>query len=262
MSYDKQKHSTIIELFKQGNSPAEIARTYGVSRQRITQILKVRGVASKDGGRAIKSAANRAARASKRAAAHMEKFGCTADELKTTLGHAGTQSPYRCYRQQVGHAQRRGVAFNLTFWAWWCIWSESGKWGDRGRSDTSFCMCRVGDQGAYEEGNVYIASVIHNSTLGRTLAHEQAKPRTNIYQIVKAAGGRKLVAEKLGLPPRYISQLANGGYLPASWVANGRAKILSEMTVGAYSVDEVESHASVEQSKPLKGAPIENEEAA
>jgi transcriptional regulator with XRE-family HTH domain/DNA-binding transcriptional regulator YdaS (Cro superfamily) len=262
MSYDKQKHSTIIELFKQGNSPAEIARAYGVSRQRITQILKVRGVPSSEGGRAIKSACNRAARAAKRAADHLQKFGCTAEELKTTLRHSGTQSPYRCYRQQLGHAQRRGVAFKLTFWAWWGIWSDSGKWEDRGRGDSNFCMCRIGDQGAYEAGNVYIASVIHNSTLGRTLAHEQAKPRTNIYQIIKAAGGRKLVAEKLGLPPRYISQLANGGYLPASWVANGRAKVLSEMTVGAYSVDEVESHTSVEHLKPLKAAPIDNEEAA
>lgn len=239
MSYDTQKHNTIIELFKQGKSPAQIAEGFGVSRQRISQILKTRGVKSAEGGRAVRAARKLSANAEARIARHVQKFGCTPEQLATTLTGCGSKPPYHSFNQQRNHALRRGVPFRLTFWEWWCIWLDSGKWEKRGRSDSSFCMCRIGDEGAYESGNVYIASVIHNSTLGRTLAHEIAKQKTAFYAVVAAAGGRRAVAEELSLPPRYISQLANSGHIPASWAENGRARKISEMTLGAYSEEEI-----------------------
>lgn len=248
MSYDAKKHITIIELFKQGNTPSEIACKYGVTRQRIYQILKARGIDSSEGGRSVRAARRAIERTSAREARHFEKFGCTSALLSTIPGMRSDKSPYRCYDQQRNHAVRRGVSFRITFWEWWCIWRDSGKWEDRGRSDSSFCMCRVGDEGPYEAGNVYIGSVIHNSTLGRTLAHEQIKPKTKIYEIVRAAGGRKAVAENLNLPPRYISQLANGGYIPASWVRDGRARQLADMTCGAYSAADVSALATKNKS--------------
>lgn len=244
MSYDEQKHTTIIELFKQGQCAGQIGKAFGVTPQRIYQILKARGVSSRDGGIAVRAMQKLERNKAERIERCLRKYGCTPEQLDTALSSPDGAPPYRIFNQQRNHAYRRGVPFQLTFWEWWCIWRDSGKWLERGRNDASFCMCRNGDEGPYEVGNVYIASVGHNTSLGRTLAHEQLKPKTPIYEVVKAAGGRKAVAERLCLPPNYISQLANGDYIPSSWVGNGRARLLAEMTVGAFSADYVEGLAA------------------
>ncbi len=60
------------------------------------------------------------------------------------------------YTQQKSNAKQRGVEFKLTLEEWTNIWLDSGKWDQRGRGAEKYCMCRVGDQGCYELGNVFI----------------------------------------------------------------------------------------------------------
>ena len=62
----------------------------------------------------------------------------------------------KLYTQHKSNAKRRGVPFLLTFDDWKTIWLESGKLDQRGRGAEKYCMCRVGDIGAYEVGNVFI----------------------------------------------------------------------------------------------------------
>jgi len=54
------------------------------------------------------------------------------------------------------NAKRRGIEFNLTFEQWSDIWNKSDKWNERGRGANKYCMCRVGDKGAYAIDNVFI----------------------------------------------------------------------------------------------------------
>lgn len=60
------------------------------------------------------------------------------------------------YTQQKSNAARRGVKFLLSFDDWKEIWLSSDKWNERGRGANKYCMCRFGDAGAYEIGNVFI----------------------------------------------------------------------------------------------------------
>lgn len=60
------------------------------------------------------------------------------------------------YVRHKANAARRGVEFNLTFGQWLVIWKMSGKLGRRGFRMRQFVMCRCGDVGAYEWGNVFI----------------------------------------------------------------------------------------------------------
>ncbi len=62
----------------------------------------------------------------------------------------------KLYTQQKSNAKQRGVDFKLTLEEWTDIWIASGKWDQRGRGADKYCMCRVGDQGCYEVGNVFI----------------------------------------------------------------------------------------------------------
>ena len=66
------------------------------------------------------------------------------------------------FNAHKSNAKRRGVEFLLTFEQWVDIWSESGKWDERGRGADKYCMCRIGDKGAYSVGNVFIGQGKHN----------------------------------------------------------------------------------------------------
>lgn len=252
MSYDETKHNTIIELFKQGKTLREIGGMYAVSGERIRQILAAHGVTRQQGGQAVRAAKRAAATRQKRERSCLEKHGCTLEQFQSvcTPRPKGSTSPYLTFVRQRNHANSRGVEWKMKFWEWFSVWQESGKWEERGRGTGSYCMCRVGDEGAYELGNVYIGSVVHNSTLGRTLAHERQKDRSPFHLAMIAAGGRKVVSEAIGVPVNYISQLANNGQIPRCWLDDGRAQRLADMTTGAYSLSDL---------AVMCGAPLEKE---
>jgi hypothetical protein len=92
---------------------------------------------------------------------HKKYFGCTDEqwvEVRGSLDVPYERSPVRKWTAQREHAKRRGIAWDLTLWQWWSIWSESGHWNDRGPLEHQYCMARHGDAGAYAVGNVYIAT--------------------------------------------------------------------------------------------------------
>jgi len=72
----------------------------------------------------------------------------------------------KMYKAQKSNAKTRGVNFLLTFEQWLAIWTESGKLDRRGRGADKFCMCRNGDIGPYEVGNVFIGTGRENVRAG------------------------------------------------------------------------------------------------
>lgn len=72
------------------------------------------------------------------------------------------------YQVHKAGAKRRGIPFLLTFEEWTHIWFTSGKWDQRGWGADKYCMCRYGDKGAYEVGNVYIATNKENGIVANT----------------------------------------------------------------------------------------------
>lgn len=72
----------------------------------------------------------------------------------------GKPDPVKAYRQHAVRAGRRGIEFNLTFSQWWALWEPH--YAARGTNTGQMCMCRTGDKGAYEIGNVRIDTVNSN----------------------------------------------------------------------------------------------------
>lgn len=67
------------------------------------------------------------------------------------------------YLKQKAKARARGIDWQFKdFRAWWVVWFESGKWEQRGRSTSQWCMARYGDCGPYSPENVRIATVLEN----------------------------------------------------------------------------------------------------
>lgn len=79
------------------------------------------------------------------------------------------------YKMQEQNALARGILFFLSFEQWLSIWTESGKLDQRGRGADKFCMCRNGDIGPYEVGNVFIGTGrenVRDGNLGKVMTQE------------------------------------------------------------------------------------------
>ena len=86
------------------------------------------------------------------------------------------RDPFRkAYTQHKSNAKQRGIEFKLTFDEWKQIWVDSEKWEQRGRGADKYCMCRIGDAGCYEVGNVFIGlgkTNVRDGNLGKTDSQE------------------------------------------------------------------------------------------
>jgi hypothetical protein len=89
------------------------------------------------------------------------------------------------YVQQKSNAKQRGIAFLISFEEWKSLWIESGKWGERGRGANKYCMCRVGDMGAYEIGNVFIALGKKNVSEGNLGRRDSVETRRKKSEALK-----------------------------------------------------------------------------
>lgn len=66
------------------------------------------------------------------------------------------------FKKQKYHSFKRGIEFNLTYEKWLAVWGD--KLDKRGRGLGKLQMCRIGDKGNYELGNVYIDTCENNSS--------------------------------------------------------------------------------------------------
>ncbi len=155
--------------YKQGKTLEQIGQEYGISRERVRQIISKDGLTAADGGKAMRAFARKSAK-------HREKdpswfdtsalkiYGVTSDELKELNGGMGRSvqgSPAQRYMSQRNNANKRGIGWELTFREWLAVWQESGHFHERGRGQ-GYCMTRIGDTGPYAVGNVEIKTVGQN----------------------------------------------------------------------------------------------------
>ena len=148
-------------LFRSGRTLQEIGDQFGVTRERVRQVLKkFYGITAVDGGQTKKAADKREKFEARRNNASLKKWGCNWDQY---VALRAMKKPTRCYAAHRQNSKKRGIGFDLTLWQWWSIWQQSGKWALRGRGQ-GYMMCRVGHEGPYAVGNVFIATGCENSS--------------------------------------------------------------------------------------------------
>jgi hypothetical protein len=64
--------------------------------------------------------------------------------------------------QQQRETRLASPGFELSFEEWWDIWQKSGHWEERGKCKGQYVMSRIGDQGPYKVGNVFIQTNAQN----------------------------------------------------------------------------------------------------
>lgn len=137
---------------------------------------------------------------------HLDSYSCTKEfwiELRdiglkmVEAGASGDTTPLRAFgHQRQAAVMRRNIQWKLTLPEWWAIWQDSGKWEQRGVG-RGYMMCRKGDKGAYEVGNVYIGSGEENlsaaakkTNLPIGVAHS-TKSRTNPFRAYCNVNGKQ-----------------------------------------------------------------------
>ena len=73
------------------------------------------------------------------------------------------------YRVQQTKSMQRDIDFKLSFTEWYDWWLNNGIDKNQTQPNTgnTLCMCRFNDRGAYELGNIYLATRAQNSSDAR-----------------------------------------------------------------------------------------------
>lgn len=184
---DEGRADAMASMYRAGKTLEQIGQLYGVTRERVRQVIsKCHGLNADSGGARLKAKITRQSRTAQREAACLRKNGCTLLQMKElraigkqmiAKGHGAYRTPIRAFECQRNNAKSRQIPWNLKLWEWWQIWQRSGKWSQRGREVGNYVMCRFGDTGAYEIGNVYIATVSHNLSLQPNNPNRLSHPR-------------------------------------------------------------------------------------
>lgn len=160
----------MAELYRSGKTLEQIGVEYGVTRERVRQVLKPLGLSRKDGGVAVRYGERwrsetelrqrRVVEAqAKRDATVLRHFGCDYATARTLNNGAPFKQPgtrAEAFFRQKRSAGQRGIDWCMTFPEWCRVWDESGKVALRGRGRGRYCMSRKGDAGPYSVGNVRI----------------------------------------------------------------------------------------------------------
>lgn len=161
-----ERNAEIVRLYRTGHTLQLIGDRYGITRERVRQILARSGVRADDGGASFVARAKRAERESIRNRKCKARWGMSLHDWQAHVAAYGSTSdrgsPLDRYAIQRKAAHTRKIGWEITFRDWWAIWQDSGKWAERGRGQ-GYCMARRGDTGPYATDNVYICRSAQNS---------------------------------------------------------------------------------------------------
>lgn len=205
----KARAEEMAVLYRSGLTLQEIGEAYGITRERVRQLISFEcGVTAEDGGRAVKVARQRAERRRRREARCIERRGCSLAQYATIPPQAR-----EAFLKQRLNARHRGIGWELTVWQWWTIWQQSGHWNERGRGTGCYVMCRHGDHGPYKVGNVFIE-------LSTVNVSQRSNRKTDLPMGVKKAGQkfvalRQINGRRLHLGTYRTPMQAHAAYLAA-----------------------------------------------
>lgn len=146
-----------------------LADEWGITRERVRQIVRKYGVTPEERGRPQRQKA-RIERLERLAAERREQKRKKIEQrhdmsLEEYEAIALSERNMRFYRRpRIAYLSFRhnrlvrGAEFELPFGAWWRIWQASGHWAQRGRGKYRYVMTRIDHRLPYREDNVMVTT--------------------------------------------------------------------------------------------------------
>lgn len=156
---DIDRELKMAEMYRQGLTLQKIGDHFGVTRERVRQLIGRHGLDGDDGGRQKVRERTLARKRAVDDARDLAKYGLTREQRR----HLSRIGAMKAFHEQERNAAHRNIEWKLSLSDWWSVWEASGKWEQRGRSGDGYVMSRVRDDGPYELGNVHIQTLRENS---------------------------------------------------------------------------------------------------
>lgn len=153
------RRAKMAEMYRQGITLAKIAAQFGMTRERVRQIISVAGMSRSNGGARVVADARKKSHELSREAKCLAKYGLPIAVVRQLRKDRVTHA----FQAQRQSAFNRGIAWDLSFAQWFAVWQASGKLHLRGRGKGKYVMSRMSDDGGYELGNVHIQLATENS---------------------------------------------------------------------------------------------------
>jgi len=183
MTYPRKPSERAMQMatmYRQGLTLQTIGDHFGLTRERVRQIIRGIGVLSAEGGIAKKAIQQRVAKRSKTAGRVMLRWGVSLDDWRVCKANKMVTR----FTRQRQNAYMRNIDWRLTFVEWKSIWDSSGKYELCGRGTGHYCMSRIKDSGAYAVGNVHIQLFEQNSSEGFKKARLHTKANKGVYHVL------------------------------------------------------------------------------
>lgn len=170
-------------MYRQGLTLEKIGQHFGLTRERVRQIIRKAGVTSVEGGASKQAAHKLAAAQSRREAKALARWGVSHAEMKLRRAD-GT---LRAYIFQEKSARNRGIEWALSFPQWLSVWIASGKLSERGRGKGRYVMSRIKDEGGYKVGNVHVQLSTDNNSQGIAKCRKNKAANAGVWRLYPGA---------------------------------------------------------------------------
>ena len=159
----KERNAEIVRLFLEGNPGTVLSERFGITRQRVWQILDSAGVPASAGGRALRDKAAHAKFNKDFLAAENRRcerlYGCSRAEWSKVRHVSGGKRAVTAYLTARRIARHKGVPWSLSLPDWIAIWLEACGSVDkmravRGRKKSGLVMARIRFDRGFTRGNV------------------------------------------------------------------------------------------------------------
>lgn len=164
-------------MYRQGLTLEKIGQHFGITRERVRQIIARVGVTRDD--RLKKPITTEADRKARLDANSMARWGIPYDEKKRRRAD-GT---ILAFTNQRNAAKGRRIFWSLKFVDWLAVWEASGKMHLRGRGVGRYVMSRVKDEGGYVLGNVHIQLSTENNSQGLAKCRANRAKNTGVWML-------------------------------------------------------------------------------
>lgn len=221
------RNAVFAALYADGLTLQQIGDRFGVSRERVRQVLAKQGLTARDGGAAVQTAQRTQVALAARDVRYTVKWGHTyaAHRRLRLIGRGMMQrgaprerTPIGAFIRQRHTAGKRGIGWSLTLAEWWTIWTASGKWCRRGRGASGYVMSRRGDVGPYAVDNVFIQRATQNSS-------DRPQKRSGLPTGVRhSTSGRYCASIARGGAPRYLGTYDTAAEASAAYRAADAAR--------------------------------------
>lgn len=146
-----ERDSSMAAQYRSGAVLKDIATPYGLTRERVRQIVRKAGLTAQDGGICVRVQKSTAIETALKDHSSRIRRGCSFADYKKLRG-AGVTYHFTVFRK---NCDVHNIELQLNLWQWWQIWEASGHWDERGRG-RGYQMRRINKHGPYSLDNTVI----------------------------------------------------------------------------------------------------------